>query len=797
MMSSLPQNGGSFYTRAESEILIDPFVSPPQMQTQLAGELARCEDLVRRDYRYAHLVAGASKMPMNMIWVARNQGGDVNDRDLSMLKDVAWNEFVKKRFLPSVAEGTPVCEAAASMLEIVRSMNLQRRRFQIMGLHEQVEASELQFIIHLCQAGLLHTSDYRITANRFRRHDKFFEAFALAVGAFVCSSAPYTMGVATTQLNRSLQFEYKKQTIALFVYVLQENRGLVNNINGFDEDYVARIARLIIVSQDGNGIAGHRPEEECPKDSEAFIRAAVDAVQRQADRVERQADRVERHLTLVRELNGAAAGGVGDGGVSEGVITKLVEDTVRNVIGGGLLTEDRVKDMIDGAILRHSRIDGADDEMRPDMEGLERRIRDAVTQHSANMEKRLKLESQKNKRLTEDTVSHINSENRRKAEDARNERTQIEAMVQNFTQLVEAKDEKVDVMMRAYRTEMAAQTENHFDLIGKQHAHERESLNDLKKGVESGMEELQLRIKELNSFKDDVTGVMQTWDTYIKQPAAQSAAAQSTEMAPNVEFISAMVSKLVLENMNAKSHVFQAEIEDQVRIKVRDATQGMLISISQDVAQCKDFITQQTGELRVKTEQMNELHSMCDLNARTMHSMQSQLDARMMCVTSHEMNTKIQSMVSEIEQNFAAMRSGIDDNTELTQELIGALEEKMTAEGTSGAKTNETGMISNLETRLKDEIENKVNTKCQAIIEQGVKFGGAELQSIANNVAKSANFEEKVRSQVQSIISTNFSDIPKRVGDLERQMQTSSATAPSFNVFQQGATAANAVYRPS
>ena len=124
----------------------------------------------------------------------------------------------------------------------------------------------------------------------------------------------------------------------------------------------------------------------------------------------------------------------------------------------------------------------------------------------------------------------------------------------------------------------------------------------------------------LNSFKDDVTGVMQTWDTYIKQPAAQSAAAQSTEMAPNVEFISAMVSKLVLENMNAKSHVFQAEIEDQVRIKVRDATQGMLISISQDVAQCKDFIAQQTGELRVKAEQINELHSMCDINAQTMHS---------------------------------------------------------------------------------------------------------------------------------------------------------------------------------
>ena len=86
-MSFLSQNGGSFYTRAESEVLIDPFVSPPQMQSQLAGELARCEDLARRDFRYAHLVAGASKMPMNMIWVARNQGGDVNDQDLASLRD--------------------------------------------------------------------------------------------------------------------------------------------------------------------------------------------------------------------------------------------------------------------------------------------------------------------------------------------------------------------------------------------------------------------------------------------------------------------------------------------------------------------------------------------------------------------------------------------------------------------------------------------------------------------------------------------------------------------------------------
>ena len=322
MTYNLPQNGGSFYTSTESEVLIDPFVSPPQMQSQLTGELTRYEDLVRRDFRYAHLVAGASKMPMNMIWVSRNQGGDVNDQDLAALRDVAWTEFVKKRFLPSVAEGSSVAEAAASMLEIVRSMNLQRRRFQIMGLHEQVEASELQLVIHLCQAGLLHTGDYRVTANRFRRHDKFFEAFALAVGAFVCSSAPFTMGVATTQLNRSLQFEYKKQTTALFVYVLQENRSLVNQTGfGFDEDYVARIARFIIVSQDDSTTAGQLPP---PKDeggsssrTETFIRGALESVQRQADRVERLAAQMDRDADRGGSRSRGRDSGVDGGRVGE------------------------------------------------------------------------------------------------------------------------------------------------------------------------------------------------------------------------------------------------------------------------------------------------------------------------------------------------------------------------------------------------------------------------------------------------------------------------------------------------
>jgi len=239
--------GGSFYV-AENEMVVDPFVAASTTPS-LSVELLKCEELVQRDFRYAQLVAGASKMPMGMIWVSRNQDQLVTDADLAALKDIAWTELVKKRYLPGLAGTTTVRTAAASMLEIVREMNLQRRRFLIMGLHEQVEASEIQLVLHLCQAEIIHTDNYRATANRYRRHDKLFEAFALAVGAFVCASAPYTLGSGTTRYERDLQFEYKKTVTALFVWALRK----VNDVRGMDEDYVARISRLIVVKPDDDG----------------------------------------------------------------------------------------------------------------------------------------------------------------------------------------------------------------------------------------------------------------------------------------------------------------------------------------------------------------------------------------------------------------------------------------------------------------------------------------------------------------------------------------------------------------
>ena len=116
-------------------------------------------------------------------------------------------------------------------------------------------------MLHLCQAGIVRSDDYRKTANRFRRSDRLYEGFALAVGANVCATAPLTLGAATARYERDLQYEYRKNAIALFVYVLQRNPGPLEA--NLDEDYVARIARMIIVSP-----------STCPRVGPAVVAAA-------------------------------------------------------------------------------------------------------------------------------------------------------------------------------------------------------------------------------------------------------------------------------------------------------------------------------------------------------------------------------------------------------------------------------------------------------------------------------------------------------------------------------------------
>jgi hypothetical protein len=319
--------GGSFYTNSLTELLVDPAVPnpTPQSQSKLQVELKRCEGLVQKDFRYAHLVAGASKMPMASIWVARNQEETVNDTDLAAFRDLAWTEFVKKRFLSSVAPDTSVAAAATSMLEIVRDMNLQRRRFHIMGLHEQVEASELQLVMHLCQANLLrgYGNDFKRAALRMRRSDRLFEAFSQAVGAFVCASAPMTLGAGTGRYERDLQYEYKKQMVGLLVYALQQNPRAVDSEDGSDEDYVARISRLIVVWQgragDGEQMVGETRDDGEDKDGskEAVkqhligLSSAIALAQHDAQEAKDGAKRVELQVKEFRKVREAEVRSVG------------------------------------------------------------------------------------------------------------------------------------------------------------------------------------------------------------------------------------------------------------------------------------------------------------------------------------------------------------------------------------------------------------------------------------------------------------------------------------------------------
>ena len=300
---SLPISGGEFYVNSKVETVVDPSTRTILGQNQLLEELRKCETLVHLDHRYARLVAGASKMPMAMIWVARNQDETVSDTDLATFKDLAWNEFIKNRYLPSVSSTATIGESAASMLEIVREMNLQRKRFHIMGLSEQVEASENELILQLCQAGILHTDRRRALANRFRRHDTLYEAFANAVGSYVCASAPMTLGAATMRYERDLQYENRKIQISLFIYALKK---IGNTASTPEEDYVERISRLIVVWPDGRSVGAR--DEPPPKDG-GGLDGAVATAQTWADQARIQATRLdERVAAAERELPGKLDG---------------------------------------------------------------------------------------------------------------------------------------------------------------------------------------------------------------------------------------------------------------------------------------------------------------------------------------------------------------------------------------------------------------------------------------------------------------------------------------------------------
>jgi len=769
------QSGGSFYTRAESEVLIDPFTTPFTMQTQLASELSRCEDLVRRDFRYAHLVAGASKMPIGAIWVARNQGGDVDDCDLASLRDVAWTEFVKKRFLPSVAEGTPVDQAAASMLEIVRSMNLQRRRFQIMGLHEQVEASELQFVIHLCQAGLLHTSEYRITANRFRRHDKFFEAFALAVGAFVCSSAPFTLGVATTQYNRDLQYEYKKQNIALFVYVLQQNRGFVSQ-GGLDEDYVSRISRLIIVSQEQDGaVAGHRDNDdgddggggnrrrkknESETTSSSFIRGALDRIQRQSDRVERLADQFETKVNAMKEEKRDSARGARGGDVSETVthrINEMMESNRRHTEIMNKRHEEQEKEF-------NRKIQGVREEVERSIrtthessQGLNHRIQDIKTEILSDVDL--------HKRQTNASLDSVKSE------------MGIQEVRIDTLNLSESKrTQDLDYKFKVLNDILMRQNEQtRGELITRFNVFTDEHSRAVKGSVDEG-------------GPAAAGGI--SMDETVRQQISDSIT-QSV-----LSFVKSTLDDQTNRLKDQVIHEVVPAVMQQLHQHMESSIRGFLPGINEAI-QCAESIRSLSEQLGKVTSRISSSESMLHAFQQNVSAMETAFSHMYQLAHKNDLDA-LSEKILILEQSFLAMDDAIDTQKhDIIEEVINLrnIDQKIKSED---ANTKElTSEIANMEHRITDQIRRHVEEKMKranAAPPPLLLTDEDTINAIAQKVIQSTRFNASVNSMVLGGLRNHEYDLPSRVHTLEQYMASKTQTAPAFNVFSAGDGSAGAMY---
>jgi hypothetical protein len=787
------------------------------MQTQLASELTRCEDLVRRDFRYAHLVAGASKMQMSMIWVARNQGGDVDDSDLASLRDVAWTEFVKKRFLPSVAEGTPVDKAAASMLDIVRSMNLQRRRFQIMGLHEQVEASELQFVIHLCQAGLLHTQDYRVTANRFRRHDKFFEAFALAVGAFVCSSAPFTLGAATTQYNRDLQYEYKKQTIALFVFVLQQNRGLMSMMNqttstngggsggSLDEDYVSRIARLIIVSsaEEGGGgdgvvvVAGHRSSssgedgdgggggrrnnnnnaDTTTTTTTSFIRGALDRIQRQADSMQRQSDKVER---LVEQF--------------ESKVSALKDDTI--------IINSRSRGSGGGVVADDARIDAAVHRKFNEVIEANRRHIEKITQAHAEAERNFALNIH---RIGEEysRVSHIAQQNNE------NLRTELEQFQDGVRASTDLHARETRALLDAGNAEMGV-LNSRFSAFASREANHAIQL-DVK------FDALRAELRRDNAGKHE--------KTMLDGGGGNMAAAGGSVTQAQLDEIKQSIGALVreeLENERSRlvetvkrdvcAHVFQ-QIDSLLEAKIEKINPGITSAIKHI-----ERLDTQNGQ---NTRQISALESALKImqhNVLGIESLLSQLPTLVRMEDLAAVSAELHVLSNQVHELDETTSERIDALSGEWVRTLGTLQSIKLEQADSSSLSSATGPSDQqqqqqlkLQMNIVDQMERRITEQLRRHLTERMAeatplsppaLDQSAIDSIVLKMMQNARFQRDIRGMITEGLSSHVGDnLPSRVARLEEFITSRTQTAPGFNVFSSASAAAapqqSAMYAPA
>jgi hypothetical protein len=253
--------GGQFlYRQVVDSMVIDPERTPTETtQQDLTREIEAHQALFDLDHQYCIAVEGASQE--GNLWVPRNQSiTGLTDVDLQRFKSIAWNECVVKRFL--TGQSQEISATGASMLHIVRTLNLQWKSMEVMGLHPKVESAEKQIVMVCMEQRLLPQElDIGRVARCLRRCHHFRDYFANAVGCHVVAKTGHTPGLAKTQYATDLDYVYKNQGFFFLHKAFSKNKSLIAQClaqDGFD--YVPRLCGIKLVSN--TAVTLHNPPEK-------------------------------------------------------------------------------------------------------------------------------------------------------------------------------------------------------------------------------------------------------------------------------------------------------------------------------------------------------------------------------------------------------------------------------------------------------------------------------------------------------------------------------------------------------
>lgn len=123
--------GGNHYSDPEIVDLHQPTPPSEVDQSRLRASIAAYKDLYVHDYAYCQAVQGAA-LEENL-WVVRNRDASgLSEADLRQFKNIAWNEFIVKRFMRSSDASSASYETfGASLLDVIRNLNLQWHTMEV------------------------------------------------------------------------------------------------------------------------------------------------------------------------------------------------------------------------------------------------------------------------------------------------------------------------------------------------------------------------------------------------------------------------------------------------------------------------------------------------------------------------------------------------------------------------------------------------------------------------------------------------------------------------------------------